>query len=47
MARKPDMLNGVLAAASPEQQKQILGERLYPLVEKHKVNNVVWFQLNL
>ncbi|GFZ02401.1 poly(A) binding protein 7 [Actinidia rufa] len=25
-----------LAAAHPEQQKQILGERLYPLVEKHK-----------
>lgn len=47
MARKPDMLNGMLAAPSPEQQKQILGERLYPLVEKHKVNNVVWFQLNL
>ncbi|GAY33336.1 hypothetical protein CUMW_006780 [Citrus unshiu] len=36
MARKPDMLNGMLAAASPEQQKQILGERLYPLVEKHE-----------
>ncbi|KAH9674927.1 polyadenylate-binding protein 7 [Citrus sinensis] len=36
MARKPDMLNGMLAAPSPEQQKQILGERLYPLVEKHK-----------
>lgn len=27
----------MLAAASPEQQKQILGERLYPLVQKHEV----------
>ncbi|GLT25780.1 hypothetical protein SLA2020_008890 [Shorea laevis] len=31
-----DMLSSMLAAASPEQQKQILGERLYPLVEKHQ-----------
>lgn len=32
-----EMLSSLLAAASPEQQKQILGERLYPLVQKHKV----------
>lgn len=32
-----EMLSSMLAAASPEQQKQILGERLYPLVQKHKV----------
>ncbi|KAL3754054.1 hypothetical protein ACJRO7_001317 [Eucalyptus globulus] len=31
-----EMLSSMLAAASPEQQKQILGERLYPLVQKHK-----------
>ncbi|XP_057984300.1 polyadenylate-binding protein 7 [Malania oleifera] len=31
-----EMLSSMLAAASPEQQKQILGERLYPLVTKHK-----------
>lgn len=32
----PGMLSSMLAAASPEQQKQILGERLYPLVSNHK-----------
>lgn len=32
----PEMLSSMLAAASPEQQKQILGERLFPLVHKHK-----------
>ncbi|PRQ43716.1 putative polyadenylate binding protein [Rosa chinensis] len=32
----PEMLSSMLAAASPEQQKQILGERLFPLVLKHK-----------
>ncbi|KAL6133509.1 hypothetical protein ACLB2K_065744 [Fragaria x ananassa] len=33
----PDMLSSsMLAAATPEQQKQILGERLFPLVHKHK-----------
>ncbi|XP_015898573.3 polyadenylate-binding protein 7 isoform X2 [Ziziphus jujuba] len=31
-----EMLSSLLAAASPEQQKQILGERLYPLVLKQK-----------
>ncbi|KAI4364233.1 hypothetical protein MLD38_020355 [Melastoma candidum] len=31
-----EMLSSMLAAASPEQQKQILGERLYPLVQKQK-----------
>ncbi|KDP29218.1 hypothetical protein JCGZ_16607 [Jatropha curcas] len=31
-----EMLSSMLAAASPEEQKQILGERLYPLVQKHK-----------
>ncbi|OWM82476.1 polyadenylate-binding protein 7 [Punica granatum] len=31
-----EMLSSLLAAASPEQQKQILGERLYPLVQKNK-----------
>ncbi|OAY42807.1 polyadenylate-binding protein 7 [Manihot esculenta] len=31
-----EMLSSMLAAASPEEQKQILGERLYPLVKKHK-----------
>lgn len=36
----PGMLSSMLAAASPEQQKQILGERLYPLVSNHKVHNV-------
>lgn len=32
-----EMLSSMLAAASPQQQKQILGERLFPLVTKHKV----------
>ncbi|XP_016651638.1 PREDICTED: polyadenylate-binding protein 7 isoform X1 [Prunus mume] len=32
----PEMLSSMLAAAAPEQQKQILGEHLYPLVHKHK-----------
>ncbi|MCD7465126.1 hypothetical protein HAX54_000668 [Datura stramonium] len=31
-----EMLSTLLAAAAPEQQKQILGEHLYPLVSKHK-----------
>ncbi|KAK4759562.1 hypothetical protein SAY87_022693 [Trapa incisa] len=31
-----EMLSSLLAAASPDKQKQILGERLYPLVQKHK-----------
>ncbi|XP_019186122.1 PREDICTED: polyadenylate-binding protein 7 isoform X1 [Ipomoea nil] len=33
-AEGPEMLSSLLAAASPEQQKQILGERLYPLVSE-------------
>ncbi|XP_024986890.1 polyadenylate-binding protein 7-like [Cynara cardunculus var. scolymus] len=32
----PEMLSTMLAAASPEIQKQILGERLYPLVNQFK-----------
>lgn len=32
-----EMLSSMLAAAPPEQQKQILGERLYPLIQKQKV----------
>lgn len=32
-----EMLSSMLAAAAPGQQKQILGERLYPLVHKQKV----------
>ncbi|KAJ9184383.1 hypothetical protein P3X46_004114 [Hevea brasiliensis] len=31
-----EMLNSMLAAASPEEQKQILGEQLYPLIKKHQ-----------
>lgn len=31
-----EMLSSMLAASSPQQQKQILGERLFPLVKKHK-----------
>ncbi|KAJ7972296.1 Polyadenylate-binding protein [Quillaja saponaria] len=31
-----EMLHSKLAAATPDQQKQILGEHLYPLVQKHK-----------
>lgn len=38
-SQKPEMLNSLLAAASPDRQKQILGEHLYPLVEKHQVNH--------
>lgn len=36
-AEGSEMLSSVLAAAPPEQQKQILGERLYPLVGHHQV----------
>ncbi|KAG9150101.1 hypothetical protein Leryth_009681 [Lithospermum erythrorhizon] len=32
----PEMLSSMLAASSPEQQKQILGERLFPLVSLHQ-----------
>lgn len=32
-----EMLSSKLSAATPEQQKQILGERIYPLIHKHKV----------
>ncbi|KAL2229353.1 polyadenylate-binding protein 7 [Sesamum indicum] len=35
-AEGSEMLSSVLAAAPPEQQKQILGERLYPLVGHHQ-----------
>ncbi|XP_077210547.1 polyadenylate-binding protein 7-like isoform X2 [Tasmannia lanceolata] len=31
-----EMLSSMLAAASPSHQKQILGERLFPLIKKHK-----------
>ncbi|XP_020092329.1 polyadenylate-binding protein 4-like [Ananas comosus] len=31
-----EMLSSMLAAAAPQQQKQILGEHLFPLVEKRK-----------
>ncbi|XP_043701551.1 polyadenylate-binding protein 7-like [Telopea speciosissima] len=31
-----EMLSSMLAAATPQHQKQMLGERLYPLVKKHK-----------
>ncbi|KAG8479872.1 hypothetical protein CXB51_029596 [Gossypium anomalum] len=31
-----EILSSMLAAASPEQQKTILGERLYPLIQKHQ-----------
>ncbi|XP_043707506.1 polyadenylate-binding protein 7-like isoform X2 [Telopea speciosissima] len=30
------MLSSMLAAATPQHQKQILGERLYPIIKKHK-----------
>ncbi|XP_050227710.1 polyadenylate-binding protein 7 isoform X2 [Mercurialis annua] len=31
-----EVLSSMLAAASPDEQKQMLGEKLYPLVQKHK-----------
>nr|XP_016432662.1 PREDICTED: embryonic polyadenylate-binding protein A-like [Nicotiana tabacum] len=36
VAEGSQMLSTLLASAAPEQQKQILGERLYPLVNQHK-----------
>ncbi|KAJ8570796.1 hypothetical protein K7X08_037768 [Anisodus acutangulus] len=36
VAEGSEMLSTLLAAAAPEQQKQILGENLYPLVSQHK-----------
>ncbi|CAI9760643.1 unnamed protein product [Fraxinus pennsylvanica] len=35
-AEGSEMLSSQLAAAPPEQQKQMLGDRLYPLVSQHK-----------
>ncbi|XP_010908819.1 polyadenylate-binding protein 7 isoform X2 [Elaeis guineensis] len=35
-SRELKMLSSMLAAASPQQQKQIIGEHLFPLVQKHK-----------
>ncbi|XP_039070052.1 polyadenylate-binding protein 7-like [Hibiscus syriacus] len=35
-----EMLSSMLAAASPEQQKTILGERIYPLVHKHQLISI-------
>jgi len=32
-----EMLSSMLAAAAPPQQKQMLGERLFPLVQSLKV----------
>lgn len=32
-----ETLSSMLASASPEDQKNLLGDRLYPLVQKHKV----------
>lgn len=36
--KSTEMLSSLLSAASPDRQKQILGERLYPLVQKLKVH---------
>ncbi|XWS59577.1 hypothetical protein CRYUN_Cryun08bG0134100 [Craigia yunnanensis] len=36
LSQGSEMLSSMLAAASPEKQKTILGERLYPLVQKHQ-----------
>ncbi|XP_016455946.2 polyadenylate-binding protein 7-like [Nicotiana tabacum] len=36
VAEGSQMLSTLLASAAPEQQKQILGEHLYPLVNQHK-----------
>ncbi|KAL4199934.1 hypothetical protein AMTRI_Chr03g147240 [Amborella trichopoda] len=35
-AQGSEMLNSLLAAATPQQQKNILGERLFPIVKKQK-----------
>lgn len=35
--RGAEMMSSLINAASPEKQKQILGEHLYPFVQKHKV----------
>ncbi|KAF5737507.1 polyadenylate-binding protein 7-like isoform X1 [Tripterygium wilfordii] len=36
VSQELESLSSMLAAASPDQQKQLIGERLYPLVQKHK-----------
>ncbi|XVE76070.1 hypothetical protein DITRI_Ditri12bG0143300 [Diplodiscus trichospermus] len=36
LSQGSEMLSSMLAASSPEQQKTILGERLYPLIQKSK-----------
>ncbi|CEP14029.1 hypothetical protein [Parasitella parasitica] len=38
-AQKPSLTASSLAAAAPEVQKQMLGERLYPLIEKQEPEN--------
>lgn len=35
-----EMLSSMLAAAAPPKQKQMLGERLFPLVQNLKVNSL-------
>lgn len=40
-AEGSEMLSSLLAASPPEQQKHILGERLYPLVAHHQVKSFV------
>lgn len=37
VSQESEVLNNMLSAATPEEQKQILGEQLYPLIQKHKV----------
>ena len=40
LSQGSEMLSSMPAAASLEQQKTILGERLYPLVQKHQVISI-------
>lgn len=40
-AEGSEMLSSLLAASPPEQQKHILGERLYPLVAHHQVRSFI------
>ncbi|KAE8681870.1 putative FKBP-type peptidyl-prolyl cis-trans isomerase 1 [Hibiscus syriacus] len=41
------MLSSMLSAASPEQQKTILGERLCPLIQKHRVPKITGMLLEM
>lgn len=43
--QKWQTINNMIASTSPKQHKQVLGEKLYPLVEKHQVKKFIYNHL--